>query len=132
MFFLVAISLSAQVKIGDNANLIDDSSILELESTNKGLLIPRLTTTQINAIVSPANGLLVYNLDTNLLQVNIGTKDTSLWCSLVIQQPNSTGALLLPVGTNADRPKSPVNGMLRYNTQSSQFEVYKNGNWEVL
>lgn len=39
------------------------SAILELQANNKGVLIPRLTTLQINGISSPANGLLVYNTD---------------------------------------------------------------------
>jgi len=37
------------------------SALVEMTSTTKGLLPPRMTTTQINAISSPANGLLVYN-----------------------------------------------------------------------
>ena len=37
------------------------SSILTIDSTTKGILIPRMTTTQINAITSPATGLEVYN-----------------------------------------------------------------------
>jgi hypothetical protein len=37
------------------------SAILQADSTTKGFLPPRMTTTQINAIVSPANGLEVYN-----------------------------------------------------------------------
>jgi len=37
------------------------SSIVEIASTTKGFLPPRMTTTQINAIASPANGLEVYN-----------------------------------------------------------------------
>jgi len=40
------------------------SSVLDLNSTDKGLLIPRMTTIQREAIVSPANSLLVY--DTSL------------------------------------------------------------------
>ena len=39
------------------------SSILDVISTNKGVLVPRLTTAQINAISSPADGLIVYNTD---------------------------------------------------------------------
>jgi hypothetical protein len=39
------------------------SAILELRANNRGVLIPRLTTLQINGISSPANGLLVYNTD---------------------------------------------------------------------
>ena len=37
------------------------SAVLEATSTTKGLLLPRMTTAQVNAIVTPANGLLVYN-----------------------------------------------------------------------
>jgi len=37
------------------------SSILDITSTTKGILFPRMTTTEINAITSPADGLTVYN-----------------------------------------------------------------------
>lgn len=40
---------------------VDASAQLEIYSTNRGLLIPRLTTTQRDAIISPATSLLVYN-----------------------------------------------------------------------
>src|SRR6266487_3333141 len=36
------------------------SSLLEVKSTTKGVLIPRMTKTQRDAIVSPAEGLLIY------------------------------------------------------------------------
>ncbi len=41
------------------------SSILDLNATDKGLLIPRMTTLQRNAISNPATGLLVYDITTN-------------------------------------------------------------------
>ena len=44
----------------DNPNY---SAIMQIDNTNKGLLIPRMTTNQKNAISSPANGLLVYDTD---------------------------------------------------------------------
>ena len=43
------------------------SAILDLTSTTQGLLIPRMTTTQRNAIASPSTGLIVY--DTTLLSL---------------------------------------------------------------
>ena len=50
----------AQVKIGTNPNQIQKSSLLELESDTKGLLLPRLTDTiAINAL-NPSNGMLIY------------------------------------------------------------------------
>jgi trimeric autotransporter adhesin len=38
----------------------DASSLLEIKSTSKGLLIPRMTLTQRNAIAAPATGLMIY------------------------------------------------------------------------
>ena len=46
--------------VGIGTTVPDASARLEVADTSKGLLLPRLTTTQRNAIVSPANGLLVF------------------------------------------------------------------------
>ncbi len=68
LFFTLSIwilSLEAQVAINTNGSSPDNSSILEVQSTNMGLLIPRMTNTQIQYINNPANGLLVYSTDDN-------------------------------------------------------------------
>lgn len=44
------------------------SSILDITSTTKGLLIPRMTTTERNAISTPATGLLIWNTTDSTLQ----------------------------------------------------------------
>lgn len=41
----------------------DHSAALDIMSTSKGVLVPRLTTAQRIAILTPANGLLVYDTD---------------------------------------------------------------------
>jgi len=41
----------------------DASAILDVSSSTKGLLIPRMTETERDAIASPANGLLIYQTD---------------------------------------------------------------------
>jgi hypothetical protein len=43
-----------------------------------------------------------------------------------------TGFMLVPKGTTAERPVSPVNGEIRYNTTTSQFEGYQGGAWGQL
>ncbi|MDP1814431.1 MAG: hypothetical protein Q8K92_08280 [Leadbetterella sp.] len=48
---------------------IDPSALLHVSSTTQGVLITRGTSTQINAIASPANGLMVYNTTLNKLCV---------------------------------------------------------------
>jgi len=56
---------SQGVGICDDYIVADPSSILELRSTTQGVLVPRVTTTQRDSIVSPANGLLIFNTSTS-------------------------------------------------------------------
>ena len=48
---------------GIGTTLPNGSSLLEVNSTTKGVLLPRMTLLQRNAIVSPATGLLIYQTD---------------------------------------------------------------------
>jgi hypothetical protein len=45
------------------------------------------------------------------------------------QANSSTGYFGLPAGTTAQRPGSPTNGMIRYNTTLAKVEAYQNGEW---
>lgn len=61
--------LGRSLVIGSDTSVYADTSLSALvimSSTTKGLLVPRMTTTQRNAIVSPATGLLIYNTTTGL------------------------------------------------------------------
>jgi hypothetical protein len=49
--------------VGIGVSVPDASSVLDVNSQAKGMLMPRLTTSQKNAISNPATGLLVYDLD---------------------------------------------------------------------
>ena len=69
LFFILLIcgfTVHSQIKIGDNPQNIDASSILELESTTRAFVINRVTTVQMNAIV-PIEGAMVYNTDIQCL-----------------------------------------------------------------
>lgn len=46
-----------------------------------------------------------------------------------VAKDSSTGAAYIPVGTTAQRPASPTNGYLRYNTDLLSMEAYSNGSW---
>jgi hypothetical protein len=56
---------SQSVGISSTAITPDASSILEIRSATKGLLIPRMSTTDRNNISTPATGLILYNTTTN-------------------------------------------------------------------
>jgi len=64
LFTLLAVALTAQVKIGNNPGTIAPSAVLELEKANQGLLITRIAllgATDNSTIPNPANSLLIYN-----------------------------------------------------------------------
>ncbi len=74
-------NISAQNNnVGIGTLIPDSSAILDLTATDKGILIPRLTAVQRIAISNPANGLLVYDIDSSCFFYyrNI----SSLWVSL--------------------------------------------------
>ena len=45
---------------------------------------------------------------------------------------DGTKALVVPAGTTAERPSTPANAQLRYNTDNNEFEVYEAGAWKNL
>ena len=55
---------NAQISINEDGSNPDASSILDVKSADKGMLIPRMDSASKNAISNPAIGLLVYDTDT--------------------------------------------------------------------
>jgi len=111
--FVTASTTFAQTGIGTTTP--HASAQLEVSSTTKGFLPPRMTTVQRDAIVNPATGLQIYNTTTNTLEY----KTASGWVSLIsnpngvnsgeiqywdgsawvmIPSPTSDGAILTVVG----------------------------------
>ncbi|HEX7411682.1 MAG TPA: FISUMP domain-containing protein [Bacteroidales bacterium] len=63
ILMIASFSLTAQVAISTGGGSADASAMLDVQSTAKGLLPPRMTSAQMNAIPSPAAGLIVYCTD---------------------------------------------------------------------
>jgi hypothetical protein len=63
LLILALFSVLSYAQVGINTNTPDSSSALDIESTTGGILIPRLTETQRDAISSPATGLMIYQTD---------------------------------------------------------------------
>ncbi len=59
-------------KIGDNPGNKQRSAVLELESTTKGFLLPRMTPAQMASISNPAVGLQIYNTTDSCIYVYRG------------------------------------------------------------
>ena len=75
---LTAFTQSGSVGIGTTTPNI--SAALDVQSTDKGILVPRMTTAQRNAIASPASGLMIYQVDGNAgFYFNKGTPAAPNW-----------------------------------------------------
>lgn len=67
-----------QVAISNPSTNPDASAMLDIKSTTKGMLMPRMTSAQRTAIASPATGLMVYETTSNAVWVYNGTAWTQL------------------------------------------------------
>jgi len=96
---LFTVTTYAQVGIGTTTP--DASAALDITSTSKGLLIPRMTNTQRDAISSPVIGLMIYQTDGT---VGFYYYNGSTWAHL----PTSSGSLQ-SVTENANKGYRLVN-----------------------
>jgi hypothetical protein len=80
IYFLVVfffLSLLANAQIGIGTVTPNASAVLDITSTTQGMLAPRMTTVQRNAIATPADGLIVYDTDLKSFYYYVST--TSTW-----------------------------------------------------
>ncbi|MCC6601258.1 MAG: hypothetical protein IT223_11380 [Crocinitomicaceae bacterium] len=99
---LIIQNVSAQgVAVGAGGGNPDPSAMFEVQSTNKGLLPPRMTTAQRDAIALPAEGLQIYNLDCHTLNFNAGTPESPEWVTVSSSNslPASVTISAAPSGT---------------------------------
>ena len=83
VLFSFQVTLSQSVSVNNSGLAPNPSAILDASSSTKGFLIPRMSTSSITSISSPAKGLLVYDSVKNQLMVNMGTSATPNWQTIV-------------------------------------------------
>ena len=129
----IGFNLQAQtdgVSINQTGNGPDSSAILDVQSTDKGILIPRMTSSQRSLINLPATGLLVYDLDTESFWFYEG----STWVE--ITQEN--GTIQGPVGNiQAAYDGIPIGNQRGHSSVDLQFTRFNatqiaSGNWSVI
>ena len=151
---LAATATQAQVGIGTASP--NSTAILDITASAKGLIVPRMTTTQRGAINSPNAGLLIYNTTTNALEIanssslwvnlstgttasvnanaatstaGIGVGTTSPNANAILDITSTTKGVLLPRHT-AD--PTGVAGMVYYNTTAHEVRKYNGTAWIAL
>lgn len=87
-------------RIGIGTSTPNTSSILDITSTSAGILMPRMTSVQMNATATPAAGLQVYNTNENCTFLYNGSNWRSL-CAKTFQQ-NAGGPIQVTIGNSVD------------------------------
>lgn len=154
VLFTIAIFLFLQSQgqnVGIGTNTPDTSAIIEMLSTNKGILIPRITEAARLQIVDPAHGLLVFQTSTanaNSLpgfyyfdgsndswnrigasnQIGIGTLNPHP--KAILEMKSTNQGVLFPTLTNAQRNaiSNPPNGLHIFNADESCLNYYDSVN----
>ena len=104
-FLVFAQAISQNVAVNSNGQAPHTSAILDLSSTSKGLLIPRMTAAQRTAIAGPATGLLVYQTDGT---VGLHYYNGNTWVPL--NAPNANLAGWSTTGNTAINPATEYFG----------------------
>jgi hypothetical protein len=93
--FATIVHAQNNVAVNNDASSPDASAMLDVKSTNKGILIPRVTIAQKNAISNPAKGLLVMQHDVfdttqDGLYINLGIPAAPNWKRINQDAPNES------------------------------------------
>jgi trimeric autotransporter adhesin len=80
---LLAAAVCAAQGVGIGTSSPNASAQLDISSSSRGLLIPRMDSNAVKAIVSPAPGLMVYDSSRKQLLVNMGTAGTPDWENII-------------------------------------------------
>jgi len=110
----IALGFSANAQVGIGTTTPSASSMLDISSTSKGFLKPRMTTAQRTSINTPAKGLEVFDTDFNstwfyngTAWINSGATSTNYWTLNGTNLSNNTGSNV-GIGTTAPAGKFHV------------------------
>ncbi len=149
--------LNAQVAINTTGNAPDPSAMLDVNSNQHGILIPRMTAVERDCLKTPAIGLLIYNTTTNTLNIytNSGwyalesipvgsiTGSTAPGGGIAVNEDGSNPAnvaildvkssvrgFLLP-RTLTSSISSLSQGLIIYNTSTNRITYYDGSSWQT-
>ncbi|MBK7214955.1 MAG: tail fiber domain-containing protein [Bacteroidales bacterium] len=134
LFFLTAgFGAWSQVAINTDGSVPDNSAMLDVKSTNKGMLVPRMTSAERTAIASPGTGLLVYQADgasgfyffngTSWVSLNDAT-----YTPKVLADADKNTKIQVEESTNEDIIRFDMGGTEYFRMNHGRLEVQNTGN----
>jgi len=110
----------------------DASAYFDVSGTNKGVLIPRLTTVERNAIVNPAKGLFIYNTDCDVVNYNAGTPASPNWATMAASNVLAAGVSIVasPAGAICAGTSVTFSATPSQNNLSPSYQWQVNGSNE--
>lgn len=112
---------AGRVTFAGTSGILDDDANFLWDDTNKQLNITGAA--KVDNIKIDGNTISTTNDDGNLILRPITVNSDTTSSQAVVKIDNVRG-LVIPVGTTAQRPSAPDQGLIRYNTSISQFEGY--------
>lgn len=130
--YLLAFKFQAQVGIG-TAN-VPESALLYLSSVNQGFVPPRMTGDEMQEIISPLNGAVVYNTSKQGLYVFTQDKWTPIsyktFPALLLERSFEANQMMLNVRNNAHN-NAPFNLSSVKQTSATLYQVSSNGKVKI-
>ncbi len=118
----ISIATMAQVTISEDGSSADASAMLDVKSTSKGFLMPRMTEGQIASVSNPAAGLTVFNTNDN--RIYIYDDGSSEWKEVAL-----SAVILVPTVYNPTTGKTWMDrnlGASQVATSSTDTAAYGN------
>ena len=132
---------SVYLDASSNVSALGTITSATWQATTVGIAYGGTGSTSYTAPAAGVNPLVWYNgtalvTDSTVTDAGYNSSTHTLYSNNLTASGNvtftSTGAMLLPAGTTAQQPSPATAGMLRFNTDTSQFEGYNGSAWSSV
>jgi len=135
------LSITGIATVGDSISI--GSTLVGVTTINSsGINSPLGVSTLSNVVIGGATTEMVVTGDTRITGIlTVGTSSVTIngitnrvginstSPAVALDTRNTTDGFALPVGTTAQRPSTPYNGYMRWNSSNTALEVYDGTNW---
>ena len=121
------INAQQNVAINNDGSSANVSALLDVKSTTRGMLIPRMTSTQRTTIANPAEGLLVYDISSNSFQFYNGGLWVDLSQPIVLSDADQDTKIMLEQNPDEDKIRSKIGGQENFIMDGPRLKVLASG-----